>query len=93
MVPRRALIVGVAAGLLRSPLAAAQPGDEKPRIGFLSPSAPSPISEGFRRGLRDQRYVEGQTIVVEYRWAEGRFDRLPDLAAELVREDVDVIVA
>jgi putative ABC transport system substrate-binding protein len=92
MIPRRSLLIGVAAGIVRPPLAAGQAGGKIPRIGFLSPSAASPISEGFRRGLRDHGYLEGQTILVEYRWAEGRFDRLPDLAAELVRQNVDVLV-
>ncbi len=51
------------------------------------------MSEGFRHGLRDLGYVEGQNVVIVARWAEGRFDRLPGLAAELVRENVDVIVS
>jgi putative ABC transport system substrate-binding protein len=93
MVPRRALLVGFATGLLRPPVAAAQTAAKTPRIGFLSPSATSPLSEGFREGLRDLGYVEGQNVLIVYRWAEGRFDRLPDLAAELVRENVEVIVA
>jgi putative tryptophan/tyrosine transport system substrate-binding protein len=49
--------------------------------------------DAFRRGLRDLGYVEGQSIVIEYRFAEGDFDRLPELAAELVRLEVAVIVA
>ena len=67
-----------------------------PRIAFLSavsPSSISPRTEAFRQGLRELGYVEGQSIVVEYRWAEGKFDRLPDLAAELVRLKVDVILS
>jgi putative tryptophan/tyrosine transport system substrate-binding protein len=48
--------------------------------------------EGFRQGLRDFGYVEGTNIIVEYRWAEGRYERLPELAAELVRSNVDLIV-
>src|SRR5439155_18695472 len=66
------------------------------RIGFLSaisPSSISPRTEAFRQGLRELRYVEGKSIVIEYRWAEGKFDRLPDLAAELVRLKVDVILS
>src|SRR4029434_6916713 len=66
------------------------------RIGFLaavSLSANSARFEAFRQGLRELGYVEGQSIVVEYRWAEGKFDRLPDLAAELVRLKVDVILS
>jgi putative ABC transport system substrate-binding protein len=60
----------------------------------LSPADPTTtwFLRGFREGLREHGYVEGQNIVVEYRWAQGRFDRLPDLAAEVVRLGVDVIV-
>jgi putative ABC transport system substrate-binding protein len=67
-----------------------------PRIAFLSavsPSSISPRTEAFRQGLRELGYVEGKSIVIEYRWAEGKFDRLPDLAAELVRLKVDVILS
>src|SRR5262249_33361170 len=66
-----------------------------PRIGFLGGSSPSAISariEAFRRGLRELGYVEGKNIVIEWRYAEGKFDRLPALAAELVHLNVDVIV-
>jgi ABC-type uncharacterized transport system substrate-binding protein len=94
---RRSFISGITVGLLAAPLAAeAQPAGKVPRIGFLSPasstSAPH-ILEAFRQGLRDFGYVEGQNIVVEYRWAEGGAERLPVLAAELVSLKVDVIVA
>jgi putative ABC transport system substrate-binding protein len=66
-----------------------------PRIGFLiasSPSANTARIEAFRQGLRELGYVEGKNIVIEFRSAEGKFDRLPDLAGELVRLKVDVIV-
>jgi len=82
--------------LLVAPLAgAAQQPAKVPRIGYLSPLSPSSDStriEAFRQGLRDFGYVEGQNIAIEYRYAEGKFNRLPDLAAELVRFKVDVIV-
>jgi len=73
---------------------AQQPG-EIPRIGFLSTASPSILSarlEAFRQGLRELGYTEGKNIVVEYRWVEGKLDRLPDLTAELVRLKVAVIV-
>jgi len=64
------------------------------RLGLLSgTSAGSPVVEAFRQGLRELGYVEGRNIVVEYRFAEGHADRLPALAAELVRLKVDVIAA
>ena len=76
------------------PAEAQQPG-KIPRIGFLigsSPSANAARIEAFRHGLRELGYVEGENIVIEFRSAEGQFDRLPDLAAEIVRLKVDVIV-
>jgi putative ABC transport system substrate-binding protein len=88
----------VAAGLLfAAPLAAhAQPaGKAAPRIGYLDGASRSPNSvrvEAFRQGLRELGYVEGQNIAIEWRYAEGQGDRLPRLAAELVRLRVDVIV-
>jgi putative ABC transport system substrate-binding protein len=83
--------------LLFAPCSAveAQQPTKIPRIGFLgaaSPSANAPRTDAFRQGLRELGYVEGKNIVIEYRWAEGKFDRLPDLAAELVRLKVDVVV-
>ena len=77
------------------PLAAeAQAPAKVPLIGFLSPISRSNdiLVEPFRQGLRELRYVEGQTIAIEYRFAEGRSERLPALAAELVRLKADVIV-
>jgi putative ABC transport system substrate-binding protein len=76
--------------------AQAQQAKKIPGIGFLlapSRSAVEESVEAFRQGLRDLGYVEGQTIVIEYRYAEEKLDRLPELAAELVRLKVDVIVA
>jgi putative ABC transport system substrate-binding protein len=78
-------------------LAEAQQPAKIPRIGVLSAASPSASAvsariEAFRQGLRELGYVEGKSIVIEYRWAEGKFDRLPDLAADLVRLKVDVIV-
>ena len=77
------------------PAEAQQPGAKVPRIGFLGATSPSTNAariEAFRQGLRELGYVEGKNIVIEYRWAEGKTERLPDLAAELVRLKVDIIV-
>ena len=82
--------------LLTVSLIEAQPAKKVPRIGFLSATSPSTISdriEAFRQGLREIGYVEGQNIAIEYRYAEGKLDRHPALAAELVHLKVDVIVA
>jgi putative tryptophan/tyrosine transport system substrate-binding protein len=91
------LLVTLALGLLVAPLAAeAQPLAKVPRIGVLStgsPPAPAAFFAPFIQGLRELGYVEGQHIALEYRYAEGNLDRLPDLAAELVRLPVDLLVA
>jgi putative ABC transport system substrate-binding protein len=83
--------------LLAAPLAAdAQQAAKVPRIGFLSLTSPSdrpPLLDAFRHRLRELGWVEGQNIVIDYRYAEGRVDRLPDLAAELVRLKVYLIVS
>ena len=76
-------------------VAQAQQPTKVPRIGFLSAISPSTVAariEAFRQGLRELGYVEGKNIVIEYRYAEGKPDRLSALAAELVRLKVDVIV-
>jgi putative tryptophan/tyrosine transport system substrate-binding protein len=89
---RIGLLVTLALALLVAPLAAeAQPARKVPRIGFIS-DTPGPYAEAFRQGLRERGYLEGETIAVEYRWAEGRHERLPDLVAELVQRQVDVLV-
>jgi putative tryptophan/tyrosine transport system substrate-binding protein len=75
----------------------AQQVGKVPRIGYLSPGSASPgplaYHDEFQRGLRELGYIEGRNIVIEYRFAEGKFDRLDQLAAELVRLNVDVIVS
>src|SRR4249919_2024943 len=81
--------------LTNAPLAEAQQAKKIPRIGYLTVSSlsanPARI-EAFRQGLRELGYVEGKNIFIEWRSAEGNADRLPSLAAELVRLKVDVIV-
>jgi ABC-type uncharacterized transport system substrate-binding protein len=99
MMDRRTFISSVTLGLLAAPLAAeAQPTGKVYRVGYLSalsgsgPQVQRPL-DAFRQRLRELGYVEGQSIAIEYRWAEGKVERLPALAAELVRLKVDVIVA
>jgi len=98
MMDRRAFVSGITLGLLAAPLAAgAQQAPGKiPLIGLLDLSAPDAARlnwwNAFRQALRELGYVESQGIRFEARWAQGRLDRLPDLAAELVRLRVDVIV-
>lgn len=78
--------------ILVPPLAAdEQEAAKVPRIGVLGPAG-ADLYESFRQGLREFGYQEGRNIAVEYRFAEGRFDRLPDLVAELIRLKVEVIV-
>jgi ABC-type uncharacterized transport system substrate-binding protein len=80
---------------LSFPTEAQQP-TKVPRIGYLtanSPSAMAARNEAFRQGLRGLGYIEGKNMVIEYRYAEGKLDRLPALAAELVRLKVDIIVS
>ena len=75
--------------------AEAQQPKKVPRIGYLSaidPASDSARSEAIRLALRELGYIEGQNIAIEYRYAEGKLDRLPELAAELVRLKVDIIV-
>jgi putative ABC transport system substrate-binding protein len=89
------VIVRLALGLLAVPLASdAQQAGKVARIGYLSPVAPgpSPMLDAFQQGLGQLGWVEGKNLAMEYRWAAGRLDQLPDLAAELVRLQVEVIV-
>jgi putative ABC transport system substrate-binding protein len=95
---RRGFIHTLTGSLLATPLAAeAQPAGKVPRVGVLSGGSRSdPVPRGVdavQQGLRELGYVEGQSIAIEYRWAEWKYERLPALAAELVRLKVDVIVA
>src|SRR5262245_4631608 len=92
---RRAFLGTLAGGLLAAPLAAeAQPASKVWRIGYLAngnPTTTAHTREAFRQGLRDLGWVEGQNITIEYRWADGDLQRLPDLAVELLRTPVDLM--
>jgi putative tryptophan/tyrosine transport system substrate-binding protein len=91
---RRRFLTGLGGVILTLPVEARAQGSAVPVIGVLSPeSATKNDVEGLRSGLRDLGYIEGRNVRFEYRWAEGSFERLPDLAAELVRLKPDVIVA
>ena len=93
---RRAFISGITVGLLAAPLAIeAQPAGKVYRIGILEtiPAARNADNlAALRKGLRDLGYVEGRNLIIEYRSADGRAERFPDLASELVRLKVDLIV-
>jgi len=84
---RRDFIIGTCSASAWPLVARAQQAGKAPRIGFLGLASPSTFAsrlEAFRLGLRDFGYVEGTSISVEYRWAEGRYERLPELAAEVM---------
>jgi putative tryptophan/tyrosine transport system substrate-binding protein len=92
---RRRFVTGLGL-LLASPVVAhAQPVGKLPRVGYLFYGSPGPSREidAFRQGLRELGYIEGHSIALEYRFASGQVERYPELAAELVRLKVDVIVA
>jgi putative ABC transport system substrate-binding protein len=95
---RRREFIALVGGAIACPMdvRAQQQAEKVPRIGYLRVTSASdrpPLLDAFRQGLRELGWVEGQNIVIDYRFAEGRIDRLPDLAAELVRLKVDVIVS
>jgi len=91
----RRIVICLALTLLLLTVAEAQQSAKIPRIGYLVAVSPSVVAarmEAFRQGLRELSYVEGKNIVIETRYAEGKLDRLPALAAELVRLKVNIIV-
>jgi putative ABC transport system substrate-binding protein len=96
VIDRRAFITCVGAGILAAPLTAdAQQAAKVARIGFLGNSTAAleaNLVGPFREGLRDLGYVEGRNILIEYRWAEGKYERFPALIAELIALKVDLIV-
>ena len=95
-IPRIALAVGLALGVLAAPFAAGAEPPTTPRIGFLlmgsSQAGLTPLFDAFREGLHELGWIENENIAIEYRWAGESPDRLPELAADLVRLKVDVII-
>jgi putative ABC transport system substrate-binding protein len=90
--PAGVVAVALAFALFAAVTSAQQP-TKVPRIGFLGlATKPSPLEEAFLQALRDLGYIDGQNVIIEYRWAAGKTDRLPALAEELVRLKVDLIV-
>src|SRR4030095_7472775 len=98
MKPRSVFVLVVVCGLLglrAAPLTTvAQQAGKVPRVGVLAngSATTSPAVDAFPQGLRDRGHVEGQNITLEIQWAEGRFERMPEFAAELVRRRPDVLV-
>jgi len=94
---RRKLLAALGGAAAAWPLAAQAQQPAMPVIGFLHSEAPgrytSPILRAFRQGLSESGHGEGRNVAIEYRWAESRYDRLPDLAGDLVSRGVNVIIA
>jgi putative ABC transport system substrate-binding protein len=93
---RRREFTTLVAGMVAYPLVARAQQKTVPVVGFINSVSPKPYApnvNGFLEGLKEGGYIEGQNVAIEYRWADGQYDRLPGLAVELVRRNVTVIVA
>ena len=93
---RRNFIAGLATTTVTFRLAGRAQQPAMPVVGLLDQRSPDALEDrlrGFRQGLRESGFVEGQNVAIDYRWAENKLDRLPDLAADLVRRQVAVIAA
>ena len=95
MISRRKIVVALGAGTFAPLTSVAQQPPKVWRIGYLSPgteASQAPRVAAFRAGLRELGYIEGKNLVIDFRWADGKLDRLPEQAAELVRLKVDLIL-
>jgi putative ABC transport system substrate-binding protein len=94
---RRRAFIGLLGGTVAArPMAVRAQQAAMPVMGFLSPGSPTQAADNIdavRQGFREAGFIEGQNVAIEFRFAEGRFDRLPELAADLVRRQVNVIIA
>ena len=93
---RRRELLLLLGGAMTAPRALSAQQKATPVIGYLNGTSPGPAAPfvpAFRQGLSETAYVEGQNVAIEYRWAEGHYDRLPALAADLVGRKVDLIAA